>query len=163
MSNIIIFPLTNGYNAVIDSDDFAKVSEYKWYGRRGKNGTIYATSTLHKNVHMHRHILGVNNPKEFVDHIDHDGLNNTKSNLRIVNNSQNMQNMRPNKNTSSKFKGVYWNSEKMKWTTQIRINGKTKHIGHFAEEIEAAKRYNEMAIKHYGEYAFINPVHEKTS
>lgn len=158
MSNVIIFPLTNGYNSIIDSDDFAKVSEYKWYGRKGKNGTIYATSTMHKNLHMHRFILGVTDRKMFVDHIDHNGLNNSKSNLRKVNNSQNMRNMRPCKNTSSKFKGVYWNKTKKLWTTQITVNKNKKHIGHFINEIDAAKRYNEMAKKLHGEFAFLNPV-----
>lgn len=158
MSNIIIFPLSNGHNAFIDSDDLEKVSNFKWYARKGKRGVYYATSTLHKNVHMHRLILGVTDRKVFVDHKDHNGLNNTKENLRAVTNSQNMMNSRPNKNTTSKYKGVYWAKDKGKWTAQIKINSKMKYIGRFHIEDDAAIAYNEMAKEYFGEYAYINQV-----
>ncbi len=156
MSNIIQIPLSRGKVAFIDSIDFDKVSKYKWYARAGKNGIFYATSTLHKNIHMHRLILDVTNRFDFVDHINHDGLNNCRSNLRVVNNKENMYNSKSRKNTSSKFKGVHWNKEKQRWTSQITADKKTIHVGHFKSEIEAAIAYNEKAKILHGQFAFLN-------
>ncbi len=107
---------------------------------------------------MHRLILELNDHNLQVDHIDHDPSNNTRANLRIVTSRQNMMNKKPYKNSSSKFKGIYWQKAAKKWHAQIVINGRVKYLGLFTSELEAALAYNEAAKKHYKEFAFLNKI-----
>lgn len=88
-----------------------------------------------------------------IDHIDADPLNNRISNLRLVTRSQNECNKRKRRNTKSSFKGVSWNSQKGKWMATAAINGKVRHVGFFATEIEAHECYKQVAAREYGEYA----------
>jgi len=156
-TNVVKIPLDKGLFAVIDQQDFELVSKYRWYARKGKNGVFYATSTLFKNIHMHRIILGATT--ELVDHKNQDGLDNRRCNIRLVTHLQNNCNKRSYQKVSSKFKGVYWNKTKQKWSSQITPPGqRTKHVGHFKSEIEAAKAYNEKAKIYHGDFAYLNPV-----
>lgn len=97
-----------------------------------------------------------------VDHIDHDGirtgLDNRKDNLREVTPSQNGQNRRSNKNSSSQYKGVSWDKREKKWQAQIFHKGKKTHIGVFICEHQAALAYNEKATELWGENALLNEV-----
>lgn len=155
-----IIKLDKGFSAIIDSQDFELVSAYKWYARKGKNGNHYATSTIHKDLHMHRLILGLTDPNKKVDHINHNGLDNRRSNIRIATHIQNNCNKRAYPNKTSKFKGVYWNKEKCKWTVQITKPGcKATHVGNFKLESEAALAYNKKAKEFHGEFACLNEVH----
>ena len=98
-----------------------------------------------------------NNP--FVDHIDRDPKNNSLSNLRWCTHQENQMNTSKTKqNTSSRYKGVYWDKRAKKWKSQIRIDGKKVHIRYFLDEVEAAQAYNEKAIEHFGEFASINNI-----
>ena len=105
---------------------------------------------------MHRLIM--NSPTGFmVDHINHNGLDNRKKNLRIVTPQQNTWNARPFKDQGkSKYKGVSWEKKYKKWKANICIENKLKHIGYFDNEKEAAEAYDTAAKKHRGEYAFLN-------
>lgn len=93
---------------------------------------------------------------DFVDHIDHDTLNNRIENLRAATRTQNNMNTRGNKNTSSKYKGVFYVKRANRWAAQIGINSKSTHIGYFLTENEAALAYNEKAKFHFEEFAFLN-------
>lgn len=106
---------------------------------------------------MHRLIMSPPDDME-IDHIDNDGLNNRKSNLRIVSRAQNRYNARPNfnKTGTSKFKGVSWQRDENKWLVQIQLGHKTIHIGRFKDEIEAARAYDKKAKEVFGEYAWTN-------
>lgn len=98
-----------------------------------------------------------------IDHINGNKTDNQIKNLRKATTNQNNANAKKrliiNKNKcSSVFKGVYWDKRRKKWHTQLSFKGKTKHIGYFKEEKEAAKAYNEAAIKYFGEFAKLNEI-----
>lgn len=139
MKNI---PLTRGKTTLVDDDDYENLIKFKWYTKRGHN-TFYACRSIRsKNkrtiVRMHREIIKT--PPGFeTDHIDGNGLNNQKSNLRIVTQRENAQNRHVSK--TSKFAGVSWNMGANKWASFICINRKTKYLGYFEDENIAALRY----------------------
>ena len=106
---------------------------------------------------MHRLIM--NELKNLqVDHIDGNKLNNTKINLRIVTNQQNCMNQKSSKNSSSKFKGVYWHKKNMKWISKICLNEKNHYLGSFNNEIDAARAHDKEAKKLHNIYAYLNEV-----
>src|SRR5678815_886055 len=137
-----IIPLTQGKFALVDDDDFERLNAFKWHADVYKNSIYVGTNINGKKIRMHRFILGLNDSKVFCDHIDHNWLNNQKSNLRIVNNSQNLCNSRSRKNSISKYLGVCWHHVNKKWIAQITQDYKTKYIGSFDNEIQAAIAYN---------------------
>jgi hypothetical protein len=105
---------------------------------------------------MHRFIMDP--PRSMViDHINHNGLDNRKANLRVVTQQQNLWNSRRGLNQGrSRYKGVSWDADNNKWAATIRINGKCKRLGFFTDEISAARMYDKTAIKHRGRYALTN-------
>jgi hypothetical protein len=91
-----------------------------------------------------------------VDHIDHNGLNNRKKNLRNCTFAENCRNTRLSSGTTSKYKGVHWHKRQKKWAAAIRCNNKTHHLGYFTDEAEAAKVYDKAAKKYHGVFASLN-------
>ena len=155
-------PLTQGKIALVDDEDYESLNSYKWCTAKVIR-TLYAHRITPRKdgkqtlLLMHRVLLGLEKGDgKYVDHIDHDGLNNQKSNLRIVTVSQNQMNRIPHKNTSSKYKGVYWYKKNKRWRSQIMINYKQIYLGQFEDEKEAARAYNRKAIELFGEYALLN-------
>ena len=152
--------LTKGFSATIDDDDFDRVNLHSWCVRSVRTSQ-YATTWVRKGdkastIDLHRFILKLIDPKLFVDHIDHNGLNCTKSNLRICTNKQNLHNRLPNKRSTSQYKGVSWDKTGKKYRAQIKISTGIKFLGYFVDEIEAAKTYDKFAKKHFGEFAYLN-------
>ena len=94
----------------------------------------------------------------FVDHIDRDPKNNSLSNLRWATNQQNGMNRTKQNNTSSPYKGVYWNKQHKKWQSNIKFNGKSIYLGLFNSEEAAARKYDQKAIELFGEFASINNI-----
>lgn len=152
-------PLTKGYVALVDDADYEILSSYRWYAlvhSTKTNTRIYATTTTSKDgktvsVYMHRMLTGFT----IVDHADSDGLNNQRSNLREVTQSQNLANMRKTRGVS-KFKGVYWSPEDRKWKSKIQKHGKRHTVGSFRDEVDAATAYNFVAFELFGEHARMN-------
>jgi len=105
---------------------------------------------------VHRVILGlsVNDGLE-ADHINHNGLDNRRCNLRVCTRQQNQMNKRAMRG-SSKFKGVFWHSHAKKWGACITLQGRNKYIGVFISEIDAARAYDRYAAEHFGEFAYLN-------
>ena len=145
--------LRNGAIALVDDEDYDYIKQRKW----SLNNTGYATSSL---GFMHRVIIGT--PTGMcTDHINHDKLDNRKSNLRICTKSQNQGNLKIiTRKKSSKYKGVSWCKKAQRWMVKINDNGKQRHVGVFKSEIEAAKRYDKEATLVFGEFALINGVEQ---
>jgi hypothetical protein len=110
-------------------------------------------------LRMHRLIMGQPPNGREVDHINGDGLNNRRSNLRWATRQQNCQNGRPRSNARSKLKGAQWCSSQSKWGAEIKHNGRVKQLGYFQTEQEAAAAYDAAASKAFGEFARLNAVH----
>ena len=155
-------PLLHGQVTLVDEDDYVLLKGYKWRAgnNRGYGWYVQRTSPTDGNgkehtLLMHREILNAK-PDEEIDHIDGDGLNNQKSNLRLCTRSQNMANSRKGEGYSSRFKGVWWNRRLGEWQVAIRVSGRRIHLGLFENEKEAARAYNAAAIEAFGEFARIN-------
>ena len=136
----------------LDNEDFGKVNQYKWYYESG-----YATnkSWLKPKIRIHQLILKSKNNKE-IDHINGNGLDNRKCNLRLVSHKNNSINRKINKNNSSGFKGVSFKKDIHKWQSSIRVNYKIIYLGYFKTAKEGAIAYNQAALKYFGQYARLN-------
>ena len=109
-----------------------------------------------KSVRMHRAVLDVPTGK-FIDHINHNGLDNRKANLRVVTRLENTWNKRKQRgNYSSQYKGVTWLKRTGKWQARIVCNGRAIFIGQFDDEKAAARAYDARAAELFGEYAALN-------
>jgi len=152
--------LSKGYIAIVDDEDYEYLSQWKWYADV-KPYTVYAARAIRKNgiktsIRMHAIILGLNKG-EICDHIDHNGLNNQKANIRKCNASENAKNRRSSINSKSKYLGVFPSFRKNNpWRAQIKVNGNKISLGNYKQEINAAMAYDVAAIKYYKEYANLN-------
>jgi hypothetical protein len=148
-------PLTQGKFAVVDDEDFDRLSRFKWHF----DGTRYARrseKTTRTNIAMHNEILDV--PKGFqIDHKDRDGLNNVKSNLRICTESENKCN-RSFKIGVSGYRGVWKNGNK--WEAYLKIGDRRIYGGVFSSKEDAAKARDDIARKYHKEFADLNFVNE---
>lgn len=137
-----------------DEDNHNIISAYKWFiTNTGYIATNIKREGKWKQIFLHRLILKEPIGK-FVDHINGNQLDNQKGNLRIVTNSQNQMN-RHKINAYSGLKGVYWHNINRKWFASIYL-GKSVNLGYFTDKFEAAKKYNEAALKYFGKYAYLN-------
>ena len=153
----------NGRVALVDEADYDLVMQYRWNVKEGMrpNGGIdgpYARTGVRRpggrteTILMHKLITGW--PQ--TDHIDHDGLNNQRYNLRDATSVQNSRNRIPRIGHSSQFKGVGWDRKKRKWRVRIFRDGRAICLGYFADEGAAARAYDAAALEHFGHYAYLN-------
>lgn len=157
-------PLTKGMFALVDDDDFSRVNEYKWCAHQD-GGRWYSFRYFSKDgqrtfMSLHRFIIGTPVGME-TDHINGNGLDNRKCNVRICTRNQNQANKSKSWGKHSKYKGVSYAKNRQspkRWFAQIVSNNKHYHCGYYLTEIEAAKAYNENAIKFFGEFARLNEV-----
>lgn len=154
--------LTRGKIAIVDAADYEHLNQFNWCAKK-MGRTWYAVRTFKRSdgkrceSKMHREVM--NAPDGMgVDHMDGNGLNNTRDNLRLATHRQNCFNSQSRQNSSSKYKGVNWHRQNRKWTAQIRINEKPLYLGIFEDEKDAARAYNAAAIKFYGEFARLNDI-----
>lgn len=144
--------LNNGFFSLVDDEDYPLLSCLHWYLVKSSK-TFYACN--HFVGKIHQLLMPVDAPL-LVDHIDRNGLNNQKSNLRICTKQQNAWNQEKKGPGTSKYKGVYFDSTRNKWMSRIRIGGITKNLGRFSSEIEAAKTYDKFALIHFKEFSCLN-------
>jgi len=148
-------PLTQGKFALVDPEDYAELARHKWCAAKQGNSFYAVRSEGSRQLRMHRVIM--NAPAGMViDHIDHEGLNNTKRNLRPCTKAQNAHNQRPQKGRSSKYKGVCWSKREGKWYSRIQYQGRPRSLGLFKDERDAARARDAAALALHGEYAFLN-------
>ena len=148
--------LTQSQIALVDDDQYEFLIQWKWYADKPKTGyTFYAyrnSPTINGKRHriaMHHEVIG-KPPKGFVnDHRNGRGLDNQRHNLRHVTRRQNLQNLK-NIKKSSRYPGVCWDKTRKKWNTKITINGKTKNLGLFVNELQAFNAYKQ-AVENLGE------------
>lgn len=149
--------LSQGKIAKVDDDDFEWLSRWKWHmhnrGYAVRNALLNESGP--KSIRMHRAIMNAPEGVE-VDHIDHDKLNNQKNNLRLCTRAENMGNTLIRKDNTSGYKGVDFYKKYKRWRAKIRKDNQLIHIGFFDDPISAAKAYDEMAKKLFGQFANIN-------
>lgn len=158
-------PLSQDKTAIVNDSDYEWLNQWKWSATRGHK-TFYAVRGeavapyKRRLIQMHRQILG--EPpfdKAEADHINGDGLDNRRENLRWCSHKENRRNEPKRLSGKNRFKGTSRRKHHAKpWRAQIKVNGKQIHLGHFADDIDAAKAYNEAAIKYHGEFACLNDV-----
>lgn len=148
--------LTNGLLCWVSDQDFERVSQFRWRGKKNSRGFGFHAIRTTDRMPMSRFILQA--PKELmVDHEDGNTLNNTRRNLRLATNAQNQHNQRKlRKDNTSGFKGVTWSRKMRMWNSQIYVNTKRKHLGYFLNKKTAALAYDAAAIEHFGEFAATN-------
>jgi len=151
--------LTKGQVVVFDKSDEKLIRGYRWYLRLDKSRRTFRAETyFKKNGDVHRIMMEwlICRTHKEVDHIDGNGRNNRRANLRKATKAQNQQNRRkfPSARYTSRFKGVYQNKRTGKWCALIR----KEHLGTFSTEEEAALAYNKAAKRLFGEFARLNVV-----
>ncbi len=152
--------MTQGQVALVDDEDFERVNAFAWHARQSPSGLWYAIRNIwvsgeNRNDHqtLHHFIAGYRG----VDHRDGDGLNNQKQNLRPATKSQNAMGFRrKGKSATSRFRGVYWETQTQKWRARIFVAGKSILLGRHTSDEAAARKYDEAARKHFGEFASPN-------
>ncbi len=169
IQKIVEISMTQNYKVILDYEDYDKIKIYNWIPQKsGTSKKIYASCKPENNktILMHRLILGIDD-NTYVDHINYNGLDNRKSNLRLCSHSQNLihaEKMRRKWNCKSqypqsKYKGVSWQNHISKWRARIS----TEYIGVFNNQEDAAKAYNKRAKEIYGDFAVLNfPLKDST-
>jgi hypothetical protein len=166
--------LSQGHFALVSPEDFERVSAYTWCvkRRRSEPNRLYAQLVIRitpgrkgrkLTISLHRFILGAL-PGQVVDHINGNGLDNRRENIRLCTNRQNSQNICFSKNQKrGGYKGVNWHRKGKKWQAAIaagpvKPNGKRalKYLGLFKSAEDAARAYDRAALEHFGEYAALN-------
>lgn len=151
-------PLTSGGYALVDDEDYEFLVQWSWRIWKPQNRHAVYVRRGYDSKAMHRIILGLDDPSIVVDHRNHDGLDNTRSNLRVCTTGENCRNRKVNPNTTSGYKGLYLNRATNKWVARIKHKKKCYRLGTFPTAEEAAEAYNVKAKELHGEFAYLNPV-----
>lgn len=156
-------PLTKGKEAIVDDEDYEYLMQWKWHAHKGRYAVRVARraeSVSRKTVRMHR-VVADRAGFTIIEHVDHkdgNGLNNQRVNLRPASNQNNMANRGPPQNNTSGYKGVSYHCKRNEWIAQIKVSQRTLFLGYFDSKHDAARAYNVAAVKHFGEFAYQNPV-----
>lgn len=142
--------LSKGKEALVDDEDYEYLSQWKWYYNRG-----YAVRGANPKILMHRIVnntpIGLD-----TDHINRNGLDNRKCNLRNATRQQNVIYRNKQKNNKSGYKGVSWHKHSNKWIAYVIINKKTKTIGYFKDIMDAVSAFDKKSKELFGEFAYLN-------
>lgn len=148
--------VSKGCEIFVDDEDYESIKHLTWHANHYGKNLLYATSSQNgKTVYMHRMIMKAGRGT-VVDHIDNNGLNNCKANLRICSHQENIARSRKPKNNTSGYKGVWWNIDKKIWTAEIKVMRKKIHLTHTRCLLLAAIAYDDAAKKHFKNFACTN-------
>jgi hypothetical protein len=148
--------LTQGAVAKVDDEDYEWLKRFRWHLHRSGKRTWYARRfSGDRGIMMHNEILSPL-PGVVVDHINHNGLDNRRANLRLCMPADNVRNSRPRKNSSSKYKGVSWDRNSKKWRARISRAGVEYYLGCFTNQIEAAFAYDDRAREFRDAFLYLN-------
>lgn len=153
-----LIQLSKGFKAQIDDSDYDLVIPFRWYTNEYRKGIYRAMKNASESspeMYMHRLIMNALKGQT-VDHQDRNGLNNQRYNLRLCTHGQNLSNQGLHADNTSGLKGAYWSKKDCAWFSNIRHEGKTKFLGYFSTPKDAAKAYDEAALKFRGEFAATN-------
>lgn len=156
--------LTRGYVALVDDADYESVvASGPWQAVPRKHTTyakkgIWLGNGKGTTISLHRFITGY----ALVDHINGDGLDNRRSNLREATQRQNLMNRRRMGNSRQPFKGIYATAPGQ-WRARIRVDGRRVSLGTYPTAREAARAYEAAAFLHHGEFASVNFPREDTA
>lgn len=151
--------LTQGKVAIVDDDVYERENGRKWHAFRGGNGIWYASRKSsfpkQKTILLHREIMNAP-PDMQVDHINRNGLDCRRENMRLCSHIENQYNKDTYLNNKSGYKGIRWHKRDKRWQARITVDRKVIHIGYFVTAEEAARAYDEAARKHHGRFAKTN-------
>jgi hypothetical protein len=157
IGDIAEVPLSNGSVAVIDAADIPLVEMRNWTRSCPQRRQSYAFCRLYKDkksIRLTLHGVIMQPPPGYVvDHIDGDGLNNRRLNLRLATLAENARNRRLDVDSRSGLKGVTWHKKGRKWNARINVGGQIMHLGLFETADAAHAAYMEAANFHFGEFA----------
>ncbi|MCD4832045.1 MAG: hypothetical protein K8R02_09650 [Anaerohalosphaeraceae bacterium] len=151
--------LTQNEYAFVDPEDYIALSHCRWQLKKTKQ-TGYAVRGISvggvkKTIYMHREIMRPRGDL-LIDHVNHNGLDNRKSNLRLATYAQNNWNSSKKKPRGSRFRGVKMQKGTKKWRAVICHNKKAMHLGYFDRDVDAARAYDKAAKKLRGDFAILN-------
>ena len=151
--------LSQGRVALVDASDLPVLLWRKWNAFRAGRTWYAATNIDGHRLYLHRFLMQPGDRME-VDHINGDGLDNRRSNLRVCTHAENLRNQRTQLGGSSRFRGVTWYTRRQRWHAQIKVEGKHKSLGYYRAEEDAARAYDAGALRLHGEFARLNfPTH----
>lgn len=158
-----LIKLTFDCLALVDDEDYESLQGHNWkLWRRHKKKKLYAGAYTtvdgkRKAIAMHAFIMNAKKG-DIIDHVDGDGLNNTRANLRFCNQSGNSANRLMSSNNTSGYKGVAFHKRRKsnQWEARTKLNKKQIHIGYFSNPEDAARAYDAKAIELFGEFAKTN-------
>lgn len=135
---------------LVDYDDYTLYKDLRFsvhFAKSSNTNLRYAQTCIDKKpIYLHQLIMGKALDRMVIDHIDNNGLNNKRSNLRLVTYSQNNQNKTKIENTSSQYIGVHWHKNNKKW----QVNSANQFLGYFEHELDAAKTYDTFVLLKFG-------------
>ena len=151
--------MTKGYCALISQQDASFVGQWNWSTLilvGGKLRAVRRTNADGKTYYMHRELMSPTG-SAVVDHINADGIDNRRQNLRVCSNAENVRWQKPQRRKmSSRFKGVSYDRSRRLWQSYVTVDGKRTHLGRFVSEEAAARAYDRGAEARHGEFALTN-------
>lgn len=168
MTAPIEVPLSRGKVALVSPEDAPRVLAHKWSYHTGTKGKGYACRNLRvvlangaikqRTMLLHRFVIDAA-PDVEIDHVDGDGLNCQRHNLRVATRAQNVANTGPRRNGRMAYKGVYFRSDRNRYRAEITIDGKRRDLGTYPTAAQAAVAYDAAAYAAWGEFAYMNFEH----
>lgn len=158
-------PIGNGYFAVVDADDYPRLSQFLWsvkIDKRDPRRTPYAQTNIYgargqrTTTSMHRLLLGDACAGLDVDHINRNGLDNRRCNLRVVSHAVNCRNRPKNRTNTSGYRCVSWHRRDECWQSWVWDGNRQVSLGYFDTAEEAAHAYDEAAVRILGDLAQLN-------